>query len=94
MSRFNFPEKKNYSYSDLKELVYNYKTKHEAGFTHSEILELVDMFPNFTPQEYYNALGVNTCMMIDGETITYHCDVLTALSMCVEGRDMTFYEFD
>ena len=95
MRRFNFPKKKKYSYDDLKELVYSYKTDSKYGFTNSEMRELIDMFPNINMEKFNNAMMGNTCMSNErGEIINYHCDVLTALSCGIEDRDQHWYEFD
>ena len=43
---------------------------------------------------FYKKLGINTCMIIDNETITYHCDIKIALRCLIENRDKTFWEWD
>lgn len=78
----------------LRDFVYNYKTKHKEGFTGSELEEVKSLFKNLAIDKFNNAMNGNTCMMIDGEIINYHCDVLTALSCGIENRDVKWYEFD
>lgn len=76
-------------------LVANFKTKNKEGFTNKEIRKLVaENFPNVTKEQFYEKLGVNTCMVIDGEVVTYHCDVETALICLVEGREKNIFEWD
>ena len=79
---------------DLKKAVYGYPTKYKEGFIQSEIDDLLSGFDNLNMDKWYDAMMGNTCMMIKGKIINYHCDVLTALSCAIEGRDITFMEFD
>jgi hypothetical protein len=64
----------------ITESVYSFKTKHPQGFTESEIEELLKQFPvsMIWLQRY---LFHDTKMEIDGETITYHCDIDRALNV-------------
>lgn len=78
----------------LQDKVYNFITKHPEGFTYKEIVKLLEDYPEITMEQFSEALGVNTVMYKDGETITYHCDILTAMRMCTEKRDMYLHEFD
>lgn len=75
-------------------LVYNYKTKYEHGFTKEEQEELLKEFPEISMEKYNEAMFGNTCMMIDGKIITYHCDVEHALYCGIENRGMTQAEWD
>lgn len=82
----------------IKEMVYGYPTQYETGFILKEIhyLKAVckKIYPNFSDKKFEDALTGNTCMMKDGNIITYHCDLLTALKCGAENRDMTQTEFD
>ncbi len=78
----------------LKERVYNFKTKHEHGFAQADIDKLLKHYPDIDMEKFNGAFGVLTVMVIDGETVYYHTDVLTALRCGVEKRDMNFYEWD
>jgi len=79
----------------LEEVVYNYPTKHKAGFIDIEIKELLDLFENLNMDKWNSAMMGNTCMMDEaGAIITYHCDVLTALKCTLENRDQTIEEWD
>ena len=79
---------------NLEKLVYDYPTKNKEGFTDSEQLELLKKFPDIDMEKYNKALGVVTCLVIDEETVIYHCDVLTALRCVTENRDMKSWEWD
>jgi hypothetical protein len=58
---------------ELQDLVYNYKTKYEEGFTDLEIKSLLIQL-KIDEKSFYKLLGVNTCMK-DNQIITYHSDV-------------------
>jgi len=77
----------------LEDYIYNYPTKHEEGFTTNEMLKLIYEL-HLGKDRFFDKLGVNTCMIIDGDWITYHCDVLLAARLCIENREMRWYEWD
>lgn len=80
---------------DLRDLVYNYKTKHEEGFIQSEIDELLSKFPDFNKDKFDDALMGCTCMYDEEDGfIMYHCDILTAVRCGLENRNIKWYEFD
>ena len=83
----------NYSGS-LDGLINNFPTKNKEGFTTNEIDDLLKLFPNIETSKFDDALGIRTCMFIDNEIITYHCDILTALRCVTENREMRSYEWD
>lgn len=74
--------------------VYGFKTKFEHGFTYQEIDELLKDFPSVSRDDFYEKLGINTCMIVEREVINYHCDVELALRCCIEKRDKSPYEWD
>ncbi len=85
----------NKEYSELKDLVNNYPTKHQEGFITKEIKDILKKeYPQFTLKQFGEKLGVHTGMLKDGDSITYHCDVLTALSCLIESRNMSSLEWD
>ena len=61
------------------DIVFNYPTKYQMGFTNSEIEEVLKNFPNLNKEFYNNALFGTTYMIIDNENITYHCDIENAI---------------
>jgi hypothetical protein len=67
--------------------------KNEIGFTAVEI-RLMLLENNIDMDKFYEALGVNTCMVIDGQTITYIWDVESALDRTLNDRDMNLDEWD
>ena len=80
---------------NIDKFVYDYKTKNAEGFTYLELKELKEKFPlEFNEEKFNDALMGTTCMMIDGDIITYHCDIITAFYCGVENRGMKWYEFD
>jgi hypothetical protein len=78
---------------NLPEFIDNYPTKYPYGFIASEIVNILEEY-NIDKTKFYAALGVNTCMIFEGQTITYHCDVLKGLSCVLEDRNQTFEEWD
>jgi hypothetical protein len=74
----------------LEQVVYGYRTKHERGFTTKEMNKLCREL-KVNEDSFHEALGVNTVMMIEGETITYHVDVLNALTKILTG-DYIFWD--
>jgi len=74
--------------------VYTYNTKYKDGFTHSEIEKLLEEYPGINVEKFYDQLKGITCIVIDGETVIYHCDIITALRCGIENRDMYSWEFD
>ena len=79
---------------NLKRKVYNFPTKHKEGFISNEIKVLLKEYSSVIGDRFFEALGVNTCRVIDGEIVTYHCDVLTALRCAIEDRDIRLSEWD
>lgn len=80
-----------YKYLIMDEL--SNSTKHKQGYTSLEMVNLCDKLGLDKPT-FYDKLGVNTCMVIDGEVITYHCDVELAVRLVIEDREMTQEEWD
>jgi hypothetical protein len=64
------------------------------GFTNSEIQDLLKNFPNMNRQYYDNALFGTTCTMIDGEMITYHCDIENAIICGLKGTNIGGINWD
>lgn len=79
---------------NIHDLVYNYETKHEYGFVKSEIEDILNNFPEMNMEKFNSALFGNTCMIIDNEIITYHCDIEKALYCGIENRDLYSWEWD
>ena len=75
------------------EIIQKAKRKNEIGFTGVEI-QLMLIENNIDSDKFYNALGVNTCCMIDGKIITYFWDVENALDRVLNDRDMDISEWD
>jgi hypothetical protein len=54
--------------------------KSKFGLTNNEIKALLKE-QKINEKDFYKALGINTCMIINGETITYHTDIDRALRL-------------
>lgn len=79
---------------NIREKVYNFKTKNKEGFIQSEIDTLLKDYPKINMDKFNNALMGNTCMMIDDEIVMYHCDIEKALRCGVENRNLRNWELD
>lgn len=69
----------------LEQAVYGFKTKNKEGFTNSEMASLLKEL-KINKQKFNKALGVNTCMIINGEVIIYHTDIISALTQVITNK--------
>lgn len=74
--------------------VLTFPTKNSQGFTYSEIQLLLESYPSINHEKFNEALMGITGLLIDGEFITYHGDVLLALRCGLENRSPTLFEWD
>ena len=86
-------EKKESEYEKLQKKIFNYKTKYVEGFIQSEIEHLLEEL-NINERRFKKALGVNTCMMRDGDIIVYHTDILKGVVCAIENREQNSLEWD
>jgi|LakMenEpi03Aug12_release.lakeMendotaPanAssembly.Ray.scaffolds.fasta_scaffold2571943_2 hypothetical protein len=70
---------------DIKKIVNKFPTKYSSGFTHEEISDLLEQL-NVNEKRFNKAMGTNTVMMIDGNTIYYHTDIESALNQVVNNK--------
>jgi hypothetical protein len=78
---------------ELETFVNNYPTKHQEGFTPYEMNALVEEL-SLDKETFHDKLGINTGMIIDGDFITYHCDVYKGAICTIENRDQRLEEWD
>lgn len=78
----------------VREDVNNFKTKHKEGFTQKEIDSILKKYPGIHMDKFNEAMMGNTCMLIENETIIYHCDVEKAIICGVESRKLKLGEWD
>ena len=74
-------------------VVDKFPVKYQHGFTPSEIKKLLSDY-EINEDSFYEYLGTNTCMIIEGQVITYHCDVEKALICVLENRGQNIWEWD
>lgn len=79
---------------NIHDLVYNFKTKYKEGFVKEEVIKIFNMFKNINENKFNDALFGITAMVINGETIIYHCDIELALTCGLNNRQKTEAEFD
>lgn len=70
------------------------KTKYSEGFTTSEIKDVLKLFPYIKKDKFYDALTGCTGRIIEGNFITYYCDILKAVYCGIENRALKHYEWD
>lgn len=63
----------------IRDIVYNFETKHNEGFVNNELEDLLKMFPEINREDFINSFICNTCMIIDDEFVHYHEDVYYAI---------------
>ena len=78
---------------DAEKLIANYNTKHEYGFTGEEVKDVLHRL-KVDVEDYAERLGVYTGMFIEGDSITYHSDVLLGVTLSIQDREMTIAEWD
>jgi len=76
------------------DIVYNYPTKYQMGFTNSEIEEVLKNFPNLNREFYSNSIYRVTCMIIDDEMIVYHLDIYNAIICGLQGTNLGGIKWD
>jgi len=78
---------------DYLYLIRSYKSKHASGFTRDEMVDLcIDLCVD--EDLFFENLGVNTGLIVDGDYLTYKNDVELAFTCSIEGRDKSSFEFD
>lgn len=68
--------------------------KYKEGYTQQEIEQLIKDNNVQNLDKFWGALNGITCIVIDGEVVTYDCDVDLALRVSKENRDPKWYELD
>lgn len=70
------------------------KSTHRLGYTKKEILDIIRPL-KIHHKTFYKKFGVNTGAIGEkGEFLYYGVDILRTISMCLEKRDMYWWEFD
>lgn len=83
------------NYKKLKEYIYGFETWNEMGFTNEELSIILNQLGlSDKMDEFFSAMGVRTCAVIEGKTVTYHCDVMLGLTCVFEKRKPTAAEWD
>lgn len=74
----------NMTNNEIDKLVDEFKTRYEYGFTGSEIYNLL-LHTNAVIDmgKFMNSMRGNTGILIDGDFITYYCDVKWALKTAI-----------
>lgn len=78
---------------NLDNIINNYQTLYTMGFTVIELHQLLEKY-SIDTDSFYEKLGINTVRVIDGQTVTYHCDIIKGLRCVLEDREQTLEEWD
>ena len=82
-------------YEQLREYIYGFKTEYEMGFTNEELMIILNQLGLSNKMDkFFSAMGVRTCAVIEGKTITYHEDILLGVICAKENRQPTVVEWD
>lgn len=68
--------------------------KYKEGYTESEIKQVIKDNNVQNINRFWGALDGVTGIIIDGEILTFECDVELALRVSKEDRDPKWYELD
>jgi len=82
---------------NLHDYIYKTKWTSEWGMIDSEIQPLIKHLQGkyvWNEDKYNSAMTGNTCMLMEGEIVNYHCDVLLAVNCALENRTPTVDELD
>lgn len=78
---------------NLNLVIDEFPRKHKQGFTSNEINCLLKKF-GIDKKKFNTELGINTVMMIDGETVTFDNDIEKSLRCLLEGRTKNVFGWD
>lgn len=79
---------------NIREKVYNFKTKNKQGFVKTEIDTLLKDYPDINMDKFNDALMGITVMMVNKEMVIFHCDIEKALRCGIENRGLYAEEWD
>jgi hypothetical protein len=80
--------------STIEMKVNSFKTKYEKGFTPSELEELLKQFPKLNRPQFNDAMNGCTGLIIDGDFVLYHYDIIKAIDVGTRGFNLRIYEWD
>lgn len=85
-------------YKSLEEFIYEYPTKHEAGFIFAEqkdvIQKLQEKFGPLNEDKYWDVQTCVTCVMSEDGFVIYHSDVFNSAVCAIENRGLNLEEWD
>ena len=78
---------------NLSDVIDNFPRKHKNGFVSSEIDAILKKY-GINKEVFNKEMGVNTAMLIDGETVSYDTDIQKTLQCLLQGRTKNVFELD
>lgn len=79
---------------EIHDKVIDFKSRFTKGLTRSEIEVLLKKFPSVSQRRFFNKMGIVTVQLIKGEIVYYRSDIISAITCCIEKRDLNTSEFD
>lgn len=79
---------------EIHDKVVGFKSRFTKGLTRGEIEVLLKKFPSVSQRRFFNKMGVVTVQLIKGEVVYYRSDIISAITCCIEKRDINASEFD
>ena len=75
-------------------IVNAFETKHEQGFTPTELEQLLKQFPKLNRRKFDDAMNGCTGLILDGDFVLYHHDIIKAIEFGNSGITFRIYEWD
>ena len=80
--------------STINQIVYSFDTKHKQGFTTTELEQILTKFPKLDRRKFNDAMNGSTGIILDGDFILYHNDIIKAINVSLYGISLRIYEWD
>lgn len=82
--------------TSIHQIVYQYNTKNEMGFTYEEINDLLTrFFPKINREKFDNALRGVTCVGDEfGNSVIYHIDIERAITCGLRNENLGGINWD
>lgn len=84
---------KHQQYAFLNDLVLDFETDSDVGFTSEEINKLTNKFASIDMNKFRDSMMCHTCLMVRGVARFYHCDVAAALRHAFYNKEKGEYEY-
>lgn len=69
---------------EVEEKVLKFKTRSRKGLTRNEIELLLKRFPSVSKKSFFDAMGICSVKVVNGDILFYRSDIITAIASCIE----------